>query len=185
MTLSSQETIFVAVGLNSQYLTQLLCCFSVNWSLLSTVDQTLTNLSSPQEDRRRPSHEKPIPLMRALCAFIKVTYFACVSKSTSQNFRDSSLEAETSKEPFGLNLRSWIWFCIKQEITLCPRSFLGCVCLVRSHKRITLSMPAEATYFVVGWRSRDMIDSLCPLSDLIRQGSYSLCMNYLNYKRQL
>ena len=45
-----------------------------------------------------------------------------------------------------------------------------------SHRRMTLSMPAEATYLQVGWRSMDMMDSLWPLRDLMRQGSYSLCM---------
>jgi len=60
--------------------------------------------------------------------------------------------------------------------TLWPRSLFGgggCV-LVTSHSKITLSIPAEATYLQVGCRSRDMIDYLCPLSVLIKQGSYSL-----------
>ena len=39
---------------------------------------------------------------------------------------------------------------------------------------MTLSIPAEATYLHVGWRSRDMMDYLCPLRVLIRHGSYSL-----------
>lgn len=58
--------------------------------------------------------------------------------------------------------------------TLCPRSLFGGCVLVRSHNRMTLSIPAEATYLHVGWRSRDMIDYLCPFRVLIRHGSYSL-----------
>jgi len=58
--------------------------------------------------------------------------------------------------------------------TLCPRSLFGGCVLVRSHNRMTLSIPAEATYLHVGWRSRDMMDYLCPLRVLIRHGSYSL-----------
>ncbi len=60
--------------------------------------------------------------------------------------------------------------------TLCPSSLCGCVCLARSQRRMTLSMPAEATYLQVGCRSSDMMDSLCPLSERMRQGSYSLCI---------
>lgn len=65
--------------------------------------------------------------------------------------------------------------------TLCPSSLFGGCVLVRSHNRITLSIPADATYLHVGCRSRDMIDSLCPLRVLIKQGSYSLfIVCYLN-----
>jgi hypothetical protein len=110
--LSSHDTTLVAVGENSQYRTQLLCCFKVYCSLRSTVDHIFTNLSSPQEESSSPSQEKPIARILALWALIKVTSFAFVSKLTSQNFKDSSLEAETSNEPVGLNLRSWIWFWI-------------------------------------------------------------------------
>ena len=110
MSLSSQETMLVAVGENSQYLTQLLWPFRVYCSRRSTVDHTFTSLSSPHEERRRPSQEKPILRIRALWAFMRVTSFAFVSKSTSQNLRDSSLLEETSREPLGLNFRSWIWF---------------------------------------------------------------------------
>jgi hypothetical protein len=70
------------------------------------VDQIFTNLSSPQEDKSNPSQENPTALIRALWAFINVTYFAFVSKSTSQNLRDSSLEADTKREPVGLNFKS-------------------------------------------------------------------------------
>jgi hypothetical protein len=112
INLSSQETRLVAVGENSQYLTQLLCCFKVYCSLLSTVDQIFTNLSSPHEESSKPSQENPMARILALCALIKVTSFAFVSKLTSQNFNDSSLDAETSNEPVGLNFKSWIWFYI-------------------------------------------------------------------------
>ena len=60
--------------------------------------------------------------------------------------------------------------------TLCPRSLCGCDCLEMSQSRMTLSMPAEATYLEVGCRSSDMMDYLCPLSDLMSEGSYSLCI---------
>lgn len=106
MSLSSHETRLVAVGENSQYRTQLLCCFKVYCSLRSTVDQIFTNLSSPHEESSSPSQEKPTALMRALCALIRVTSLALLSKLTSQNFRDSSLEAETSRDPVGLNFKS-------------------------------------------------------------------------------
>ena len=59
-------------------------------------------------------------------------------------------------------------------VTLCPSSLLGGTCLVRSQRRMTLSMPAEATYLQVGCRSSDIMDSLWPLRVRIRQGSYSL-----------
>ncbi len=108
--LSSQETMLVAVGENSQYLTQLSCFLSVYWSLLSTVDQTLTSLSSPQLDNSKPSQLNPIDLILALCALINETSLALLSKSTSQNFKDSSLDADTNRFPPGLNLISWIWF---------------------------------------------------------------------------
>lgn len=85
--LSSHETILVAVGENSQYLTQLSCFLSVYCNLLSTVDQTLTNLSSPQLASSNPSQLKPIDRIRALCALINDTSLALVSKSTSQNFK--------------------------------------------------------------------------------------------------
>lgn len=114
ITLSSQDTTFVAVGENSQYRTQLLCCFKVYWRRLSTVDQILTNLSSPQEARRRPSQENPTPRILALWALINVTSLAVVSKSTYQNLRDSSLLAETRRDPLGLNLRLLIWFWMKK-----------------------------------------------------------------------
>lgn len=113
--LSSHETILVAVGENSQYLTQFSCFFNVYWSLLSTVDQTLTNLSSPHVESRSPSQLKPMDLILALWALIKDTYLALESKSTSQNFSDSSLEAETKRFPLGLNLRSWIWFYFRKQ----------------------------------------------------------------------
>ena len=45
---------------------------------------------------------------------------------------------------------------------------------MRSQSKTTLSIPADATYLQVGCRSSDIIDYLCPLRDLIRQGSYSL-----------
>ena len=112
ISLSSQEIMLVAVGENSQYLTQLLCCLRLRCNLRSTVDHTFTNLSSPQEARSRPSHEKPTLRILALWALMRVTSLVLVSKSTSQNLRDSSLLAETSREPLGLNLRSWIWFWI-------------------------------------------------------------------------
>jgi hypothetical protein len=108
--LSSHDTMFVAVGENSQYLTQFSCFFNVYWSLRSTVDQILTSLSSPQVESKSPSQLNPIDLILALWALIKETYLTLVSKSTSQNFSDSSLEAETKRFPLGLNLRSWIWF---------------------------------------------------------------------------
>ena len=63
--------------------------------------------------------------------------------------------------------------------TLCPSSLLGWADLLRSQRRMRLSMPADATYLEVGWRSRDMMDYLCPLRDRMRVGSYSLCMNYV------
>ena len=85
--LSSHETIFVAVGENSQYLTQLSCFLREYWSLLSTVDQTFTSLSSPQLASNNPSQLKPILLIRALWALIKDTSFALTSKSTYQNLR--------------------------------------------------------------------------------------------------
>jgi len=100
-----------------------LCCFKVYWSLLSTVDQTFTNLSSPQEDKSRPSQEKPIALIRALWALIKVTSLAFVSKSTSQNLRDSSLDADTRSEPLGLNFRSCIWFYLRYGLLCAPKVF--------------------------------------------------------------
>jgi len=116
MSLSSQEMTLVAVGENSQYLIQLLCCLRDKCSLLSTVDHTLTSLSSPQEARRSPSHEKPTLRIRALWALMRVTSLLLVSKSTSQNLRDSSLLAETSRDPLGLNFKSWIWFWINRGL---------------------------------------------------------------------
>lgn len=110
ISLSSQDTRLVAVGENSQYRTQLLCCFKVYCSRRSTVDQIFTSLSSPHEDSSSPSQEKPMALILALWALIRVTSLALLSKLTSQNLRDSSLEAETRREPVGLNFRSWIWF---------------------------------------------------------------------------
>lgn len=68
--------------------------------------------------------------------------------------------------------------------TLWPNSLLGGTCRVRSHRRITLSIPAEATYLQVGCRSSDMIDYLCPLRVLIRQGSSSLFILILNYLQE-
>lgn len=54
---------------------------------------------------------------------------------------------------------------------------------MRSHSKMTLSMPADATYLQVGCRSRDMIDSLCPLRVRMREGSYSLFI-ILNYYKE-
>ena len=162
--LSSHDTIFVAVGENSQYLTQFSWLFKVYWSLLSIVDQIFTNLSSPQVESNRPSQLKFTPLIRALWAFIKDTYFTFVLKSTSQNFKDSSLEADTNKFPFGLNFKS----CI---CPLWPMSLLGGTFLFTSQSKITLSIPAEATYLHAGCRSSDIIDYLCPFKDRIKQGS--------------
>ena len=178
INLSSQETRLVAVGENSQYRTQLLCCFKVYCNLRSTVDQIFTNLSSPHEESNSPSQEKPIARILALWALIKVTSFAFVSKLTSQNLRDLSLEAETTNEPMGLNLRLWIWFWIYSFSTLWPKSLFGETCRVRSQSRITLSIPAEATYLQVGCRSRDIMDYLCPLRLRMRQGSSSLFISY-------
>ena len=113
--LSSHDTMFVAVGENSQYLTQFSCFFNVYWSLRSTVDHTLTSLSSPHVDNKSPSQLNPMDLILALWALINETSLALLSKSTSQNLRDSSLEADTSKLPLGLNLRSWIWFFNKKK----------------------------------------------------------------------
>lgn len=73
--LSSHEAKFVAVGENEQCRTQLLCFFNEYCNLLSTVDQTFTSLSSPQEANNKPSQEKLNALILALCALINVVYF--------------------------------------------------------------------------------------------------------------
>ena len=77
-----------ADGENSQCLTQLSWPFKLNCNLLSTVDQTLINLSSPHDPSSSPSHAKLNPRILALCALIRVVYLDDCSKSTSQNFND-------------------------------------------------------------------------------------------------
>ena len=44
---------------------------------------------------------------------------------------------------------------------------------MRFHRKMVLSMPAEATYLQEGNKSRAIIDYLCPFSVLMRVGSYS------------
>ncbi len=78
----------LAVGENSQYLTQLECCLREYCSRRSTVDQILTSLSSPHEESSSQSHGKPKALILAEWAFISVTSLAFVSKLTSQNLSD-------------------------------------------------------------------------------------------------
>lgn len=89
-----------------------MCFLSVYWSLLSMVDQTLISLSSPQEASKRPSQEKLMPLILALWALINVVSFPEPSYPMSQNFNDSSLEAETMILPAGENFISWIWLYV-------------------------------------------------------------------------
>ena len=125
MTLSSQETKLVAVGENSQYLTQFWWPFKVYCSRRSTADHIFTSLSSPHEESRSPSQENPIDLILALWALMSVTSLALVSKSTYQNLRDSSLELETSIEPLGLNLTSWTWFYVKDGVLYAPWVYEG------------------------------------------------------------
>ena len=124
--LSSQEAILHAVGENSQCLTQLSCFLRVYWSLLSIVDQTFISLSSPHEANSKASHEKLRPLILALWALIRVVYFDEGWKSTSQNFKLSSLEAETRMLPLGENFISWIWLLIFGLSYFMTDKFLWC-----------------------------------------------------------
>ena len=169
---------FVAVGENSQYLAQLSCFFNVYWSLLSTVDQTLTSLSSPHVDSKSPSQLNPMDLILALWALINETSLALLSKSTSQNLSDSSLDAETNKLPLGLNFKSWIWF-------LCPVNLLGGTCRLISHSKMTLSIPALAIYLQEGCKSKHMMDYLWLLSDLIKHGSSYDCIFVIDFLKFL
>ncbi len=99
----------MAVGENSQFLTQLLCFLRVYRSLRSTVDQILISLSSPQEASNKPSQEKLNPRILALWALIKLIYFPDNSWSISQNLIVSSLDADAIMFPAGENFTSWIW----------------------------------------------------------------------------
>lgn len=99
------------------------CFFKVYCNLLSTVDHTLISLSSPHEANKSPSHEKLNPRILALCALINVVYFPEHSYPISQNFNDSSFEAETIILPAGENFISWIWLYVMGGV-LCGRLVL-------------------------------------------------------------
>ena len=65
----------VAIGENYTLLTQLSCFLYVPCILRSRVDHIFTNLSSPADAIKLPSHEYDIDLTFELCAFVIVTYF--------------------------------------------------------------------------------------------------------------
>ena len=54
--------------------------------------------------------------------------------------------------------------------TLWPSNFNGAVFLVRFHRNIMLSMPAEAMYLHDGYKSNAITDYLCPFNVLIKLG---------------
>jgi len=55
--------------------------------------------------------------------------------------------------------------------TLCPVSFTGAVFFVKFHRKITLSIPADAMYLQDGYKSNAITDYLCPFRVLRRVGS--------------
>lgn len=56
------------------------------------------------------------------------------------------------------------------QLTLWPINLVGGDFLVKFHRNMMLSMPAEATYLHEGYKSSAITDYLCPLSVRIKLG---------------
>ena len=118
-------------------------------------------MSSDPDKTKEPSDEKLTHFTGAVWLFI---YWAWPSTVLFQRRTVWSSEQDATIDPWGFTATSWTG-------PLWPMNLKGLREGLKFHTITVPSREDEITYFKLGLKAIDVIDSLCPLKDLLRDGS--------------